>query len=143
MPPPQNHLLRRQTETVVGFDGVRVDESRSAAAIEDHDPLLPELRKHGRRSAHVLDHIAHPLQEATVIQRGIGDIDSEGAQLTGLPTKSGRLSDDPDRHRSISGGHPAHGVAGDQCGPRPQPGRSQGGKHPGGPAADDGYIKLL
>ena len=87
MPPPHKMILSARTlEAVVGLDGVRVDEPRGAGVVEDDDPFLSELRKHGRGLPHLLDHIAHPLQEATVVQRGFADIDAEGAQLAGLST---------------------------------------------------------
>ena len=109
-PTTQDDLLRPHPQAVVGRDGVWVDESRSAAVIKDDDPFLTELRKHRRGLPHILDHIANPLEEPTVIQGGFTDIDAEGVQLPGLAKQPGRVGEDPDRHRAIGRGHPAHRV---------------------------------
>jgi len=85
--------------------------------IIDNDPLLPELRKHGRGLPHLLDHLTHPLQKATVVQRRLADIDPESAQLARLSTQAGRVGDDPDRDRAIGRRHPAHRITADQDGP--------------------------
>ena len=98
---------------------------------------------HGRGLPNFLNHITHPRQEATVVKHGFADIDAEGTQLAGFSTKSRRVSEYPDWHRTVGRGHPAHGVTCDQRGACSQPSRSQGREDPGRTAADDGYVKLL
>ncbi|HET9649750.1 MAG TPA: hypothetical protein VFP34_16175 [Microlunatus sp.] len=109
--------------------------------LEHSYAFLLELGSHGGRAADLGYHLLDPPEKARVVEGAVPDVNAERPQLACFASQTRGVGQDPNRHRTIRGGHAPDGVPGDQGRVRTQPGSPERSEDTCRPATDHGHIE--
>ena len=102
-------------QAVVGLDGVRSDEPGGASLLTQRHAGLLQLGASDGMPGHLVDDFVHPHQQLAVVQRTLAWPYAVPGQVPRLTAEPGCLCQYAYRDRAVTGGHPAHLLASDQC----------------------------
>ena len=130
----KDELVSLQAQSTLGFDGVRIDEARSAGLFMDRHSQPVQVLAPKRMRAHGVDDLAHAREQPGIFEHRLAYGDAVVTELASFSDQPGSMGQCANRHRSVIGRHAAELVAGDERCPRAQLCRTARGNTPAGPA---------